>query len=166
MSLDLFHIVLMASILLCALVAGLVFGFASVVMPGLAKLPDRSFLLAFKSMDGIIQNNQPAFMMVWIGSVFSVIATTILGTLNLSGSQVYLLWFGSALYLLAVQLPTLRFNIPLNNALQTLDIESLSESELSRSRQNFEDPWNRWNRFRTLTSIFAVSVLILLQFQL
>ena len=48
------------------------FGFAAVVMPGIAKLSDREFLLAFKQMDGIIQNNQPAFMFVWVGSVLTM----------------------------------------------------------------------------------------------
>ena len=162
MSLDLFGLILMLCILLCGLVAGLVFGFAAVVMPGIAKLSDRDFLLAFKHMDGIIQNNQPAFMLVWVGSIFSVIATLILGTMNLSGGQLYHLWVASVLYLLAVQLPTVRLNIPLNNALQALDIESLSESDLAKARQDFEAPWNRWNRFRTLTSILSVLALLLL----
>ena len=116
-------------------------------MPGIAKLYDREFLSAFKYIDGIIQNNQPAFMLVWVGSIFVIIATTILGTLNLSGGLLYKLWCASALYLLAVQLPTVRFNIPLNNALQALDIESLSESDLVKARRDFEGPWNRWNRF-------------------
>tara|TARA_Y100000589_G_scaffold271399_1_gene264059 strand:- start:810 stop:1310 length:501 start_codon:yes stop_codon:yes gene_type:complete len=162
MSLDLLYIIVMLSILLCSLVAGLVFGFAAVVMPGIAKLSDREFLLAFKHMDGIIQNNQPAFMLVWVGSIFSVIAMLVLGTMNLSGGELYHLWGASALYLLAVQLPTVRFNIPLNNALQALNIESLGESDLAKAREDFEAPWNRWNRFRTLTSIVSVSALLLL----
>ena len=47
------HVALMLSIILCSLVAGLLFGFAIVVMPGIAKLTDKEFLLAFKHMDGI-----------------------------------------------------------------------------------------------------------------
>ena len=166
MSLDLLYLAVMLSILLCSLVAGLVFGFAAVVMPGIAKFSDREFLLAFKHMDGVIQNNQPAFMLVWVGSIFSVIATLVLGTMNLSGGQLYHLWGASALYLLAVQLPTVRFNIPLNNALQALDIESLSESDLVKARKDFEAPWNRWNRFRTLNAIFSVSGLLVLLLRL
>ena len=55
MTLDIFTISLLISILLCSLVAGLLFGFAVVVMPGIAKLSDREFLMSFKNMDGIIQ---------------------------------------------------------------------------------------------------------------
>ena len=153
----------MTTTLSCALVAGLVFGFAVVVMPGIAKLPDREFLQAFKLMDGIIQNRQPIFMIVWVGSVVSVVLMLVLGTPQLSGVELYLMWFASGLYLLAFQGPTLRFNIPLNNGVQALEIELLSAQKLAEARTQFEAPWNRWNRFRTLTAVASVVALLVLQ---
>jgi uncharacterized membrane protein len=155
------HITLMLSILFCSLVAGLLFGFAVVVMPGIAKLTDKEYLLAFKHVDGIIQNNQPLFILVWAGSIISVIVTLVLGVMNLNGTQIYLLSAASVLYLLGVQLPTFRFNIPLNNSLQSLDIKALKETESTLFRSDFEAPWNRWNRFRTVNAIIAVSMFIL-----
>ena len=156
------HVALMLTIMLCSLVAGLLFGFAIVVMPGIAKLTDKDYLLAFKHMDGIIQNNQPLFILVWAGSILSIIITLILGIMNLSGAQIYLLVFASSLYLFGVQLPTFRFNIPLNNSLQNLDIESLAESEAASSRADFEISWNRWNKIRTVNAILTASMLLLL----
>ena len=82
--------------------------------------------------------------------------------MNLSGTQLYLLIFASILYLFGVQLPTFRFNIPLNNSLQNLDIESLEESEAESSRIGFESPWNRWNKIRTVNTVLTVSMLLLL----
>ena len=163
MGLNLFNYALMSATLSCALVAGLVFGFAVVVMPGLAKLSDREFLQAFKLMDGIIQNRQPAFMLVWVGSIVSVVLVLVLGTLQLSGLELYLMWFASGLYLLAVQGPTLRFNIPLNNTVQALEIELLSAQGLAEARTQFEAPWNRWNRFRTMAAVVSVGALLTLQ---
>jgi len=163
MGLNLFNYALMSATLSCALVAGLVFGFAVVVMPGLAKLSDREFLQAFKLMDGIIQNRQPAFMLVWVGSIVSVVLVLVLGTLQFSGLELYLMWFASGLYLLAVQGPTLRFNIPLNNTVQALEIELLSAQGLAEARTQFEAPWNRWNRFRTMAAIVSVVALMILQ---
>jgi uncharacterized membrane protein len=148
--------------MLCSLVAGLLFGFAVVVMPGIAKLPDKEFLLAFKYMDGIIQDEQPLFILVWGGSILSVIITSVLGIINLSGTHFYLLMIASVLYLLGVQLPTFRFNIPLNNSLQNLDIEGLEDTEAAIFRTGFETPWNRWNRLRTANAIIAVLMLLLL----
>jgi uncharacterized membrane protein len=156
------HVALMLSIMLCSLVAGLLFGFAIVVMPGIAKLTDKDYLLAFKHMDGIIQNNQPLFILVWVGSIISIFITLILGIMNLSGTQIYLLVFASILYLFGVQLPTFRFNIPLNNSLKNLDILSLEESEATSSRVGFEIPWNRWNKIRTVNAILTVLMLLLL----
>ena len=152
----------MLTIMLCSLVAGLLFGFAIVVMPGIAKLTDKEYLLTFKHMDGIIQNNQPLFILVWAGSILSIIITLTLGIMNLSGTQIYLLVFASILYLFGVQLPTFRFNIPLNNSIQHLDIGSLEESEVASSRVDFEISWNRWNKIRTVNAILTVSMLLLL----
>jgi len=163
MTLTLFDAALMATTLLCALTAGLVFGFYAVVMPGIAKLSDRDFLLTFKLIDGVIQDRQPAFMLVWVGSIVSAASLLVLGTLQLSGVELYLVWFAASLYLLAVQGPTVRFNIPLNNAVQALEIESLSAQELAEARTEFEAPWNRWNRFRTMAAIVSVVALLILQ---
>ena len=160
------HVTLLLSIIFCSLVAGLLLGFAIIVMPGIAKLDDKDYLLAFKHMDGIIQNNQPLFILVWAGSILSVVITFILGMMNLSGSQIYLLVVASILYLFGVQLPTFRFNIPLNNSLQKLDIEGLKENEATLFRTSFETSWNRWNIIRTVNAIIAFSMLLLLLIRL
>ena len=57
-----FETVLIVATLLCSLVAGLVFAFAVVVMPGIKDLKDGEFIRAFQVMDRVIQNNQPLFM--------------------------------------------------------------------------------------------------------
>ena len=157
-----FHLTLLVSIIFCSLVAGLLFGFAIVVMPGIANLSDKEYLLAFKYMDGVIQNNQPLFVLVWAGSILSVILTLVLGILNLDDEKLYLLIGAASVYLIGVQLPTFRFNIPLNNELQNLDIEDLEETQAKTSRTKFETSWNRWNRIRTINGIVAVSMFLLL----
>ena len=92
-----------------------------------------------------------------------MIATAIAGTVELSGSERVLVWSASAFYLLAVQGPTIRVNIPLNNAVQTLEIESMSEAELAEAHRRFEAPWNRWNRFRTWAAVVSVAAFLVLQ---
>ena len=163
MSFTFFDAALMVTTLTCALVAGLVLGFSVVVMPGIGKLSDRDFLRAFKLMDGVIQDGQPVFMGVWVGSIISVIVLLVLGTLQLSGVELYLMWGASGLYLLTVQGPTIRFNIPLNNAVQALDLEHMNEKELAEARTWFEAPWSWWNRFRTWTATASAAALMVLQ---
>ena len=53
-----FPIALIVATFLCSLVAGLVFVFAIVVMPGIESLNDREFIRAFQVIDRVIQNNQ------------------------------------------------------------------------------------------------------------
>ena len=161
-----FEIVLMAATLLCSLVAGFVFAFAVVVMPGVKNLNDGEFIRAFQVMDRVIQNNQPLFMLVWIGSSLALIVATGLGIAELSGGKRLLLLVAAGLYLLAVQAPTITINIPLNNKLQTLDVDAMNERDRQLARADFEPRWNRWNAMRTMFASLASALLIILLLQL
>lgn len=52
-----FQFTLIVATFLCSLVAGFVFAFAVVVMPGIGNLGDGAFLRAFQVMDRVIQNS-------------------------------------------------------------------------------------------------------------
>jgi len=157
-----FVVSLAIATLLVTLVAGIVLCFAIIVMPGSGSLDDRAFLRSFQVMDRIIQDNHPVFMLVWVGSIVAVIVTLVLGYGQLEGTDRIMLWAASLLYLLGVQLPTIRFNIPLNNQLQTLDLGQIDEATLQEARAAFEPSWNRWNRFRTAVSCVSAAMFVLL----
>ena len=99
-----FQIVLILATLLCSLVAGFLFAFATVVMPGIKTLNDREFIRAFQVIDGVIQNNQPLFVAVWAGSVVASLAAAGLGLGQLAGAQRLLLLSVPLVYILGVQL--------------------------------------------------------------
>lgn len=156
-----FELVMIVATLLCALTAGFVFAFASVVMPGIGHLPNKEFIRAFQTIDGVIQAGQPVFGLVWIGSVFALVAAAILAVLQHEGLVPILVGAGAVVYILGVQLPTFRINVPLNNALQALNVDELDELTLDSARRSFEHRWVSWNLVRT---VFAsvVSVLLML----
>jgi uncharacterized membrane protein len=156
---DLLSIALIASTLLCSLVAGIVFTFASVAMPGLRKLDDRGFLRAFQAMDRVIQDNQPAFMVVWVGSVIALVVTAGVGFGRLEGVDRMLLILATAVSLLGVHLPTATINVPLNSRLQTQDLDTMTDASIRTAREAFEHRWVRWNLIRT---VFAIVVSLLL----
>ena len=54
-----FQILLIVAALLCSLVAGFLFAFATIVMPGIKQLSDREFIRAFQVIDGMVQNTSP-----------------------------------------------------------------------------------------------------------
>jgi uncharacterized membrane protein len=157
----LFDAVLVLAAFLCSLVAGFLFAFAAVVMPGIRNLDDGGFIGAFQVIDRVIQNAQPLFVFVWAGSVLGVIGAGVLGIWALSGADRLLVIVAALVYLLCVQLPTVAINIPLNNRLQTLEVAAMSEALRRRARSEFERRWNRWNVVRTACAS-VVSLLLLL----
>lgn len=161
-----FEIALVLSALLCALVAGFVFAFATVVMPGIQGLNDREFLRVFKAMDLVIQHNQPAFILVWVGSVIMLSAGVLLGFWHLAGMDHLLLILAAAIYLLGVQVPTAIINVPLNNRLQKLELDVLGDSDVSEARVYFEGRWIKWNRIRTILAVLASASQIVLLLRL
>ena len=152
---------LIVSTLLCALVTGFIFTYAVVVMPGFAKLDDRDFIRAFQVTDGVIQNNQPLFMHAWVGSIVSIVATMILGFVELHGIELWTVFALGFVYLIGVQGITIQVHLPLNNRLQRLEIDEMDPESLSKERNKFETRWNYFNNIRTLIA-FAVSFSLML----
>jgi uncharacterized membrane protein len=156
------QIALLAATLLCALVAGFLFAFAVVVMPGIRRLPDGDFLRAFQAIDGVIQRGQPLFGLVWLGSVVALVAALFLGIGQLAGPGRLLLGVAAAGYVLGVQLPTFIVNVPLNNELRAMDVEGAEGATCRAARERFEARWTRWNRMRTVVAILVTAALLAL----
>lgn len=163
---QLFQIVLSVATVLCSLVAGFLFAFATVIMPGIKNLDDAAFIRAFQVIDGVIQKNQPLFMLVWIGSVLSLIAATALGAWKLAGLDRLLLVAAALVFVIGVQAPTATINIPLNNALKALDTKTMTQPDLRRARDGFESRWNQWNAIRTVLATVVTVLLIVLLLRL
>jgi uncharacterized membrane protein len=161
----LFQALLLLATFLCSLVAGFLFAFAVVIMPGIRSLDDGSFIRAFQVIDRVIQNNQPLFMSVWVGSVLSLIAAAVFGIWALIGTDRLLLIAAALLYLLCVQLPTATINIPLNKKLQRVNPSTMSETMRKRARDDFEPRWNRWNAVRTVCASLTSMLMQILLFR-
>jgi uncharacterized membrane protein len=133
-----------------------------VVMPGIKRLDDGAFIRSFQSIDRVIQNSQPLFMLAWIGSALSVLAAAVTGLWELSGVERSLVAAAALVHTLGVQAPTALINVPLNNQLQRLDPETMDGAARKRARDDFEIRWNRWNLFRTACASVASVVLMIL----
>lgn len=158
----LFEVVIITATLLCSLVAGFLFAFAVVVMPGISKLNDPEFIKTFQVMDGVIQENQPVFLLVWVGSVVALLIAAGLSFGRTVGTESYYIIGATVSYLVGVQIPTIVFNIPLNNALQTKDIRRMEKGAIRKAREDFESSWNRWNSLRTIFACLTAAILMLL----
>ena len=155
-----FNTALVLSTLLCSLVAGFLFAYAIVIMPGLKELDDKQFIKAFQVTDRVIQNNHPLFLLVWIGSAIAVIVCAMYGLGKLHGIDFLLLLLATVGYLMGVQASTIAVHLPLNNQLQEIDVENTSQEGLQAARAGFEPRWNRSNKIRTAIAC-CVSILLI-----
>ena len=158
---DLLDISLIFSILSCSLLTGFIFTYAIVVMPGLSKLKDKEFIRAFQVTDAVIQNNQPLFILTWIGSIVSLLSAILISILSVGLSEAWLIVLIGAVYLLGVQGITISIHLPLNNHIKKLKIDELNDQTLSEERLKFETKWNYFNNIRTGIA-FSVSLLLLI----
>ncbi len=156
-------LLLILATLFCALIAGFVFAFTTVVMPGLGKLDAKGFIRGFQVIDGVIQNGQAVFGLVWIGSAVAIILAAVMAALQLDGIERSVVVVSALVYIFGVQVPTFRINVPMNNALQALDVETMDEAALASARRDFEDRWVRWNTIRTVVaSLVSVALMVVL----
>ena len=159
---DFLDISLFFSILFCALATGFILTYAIVVMPGLSKLDDKEFIQAFQVTDRIIQNNQPIFIFIWVGSIISVLGTIIISILSLGIVEAWLIIFAGVIYLLGVQGITISIHLPLNKNIQKIDVNSNNSQTLREVRRNFETKWNYFNNVRTGIALFVILIFMLI----
>ena len=157
---DILDISLFFSILLSALVTGFILTYALVIMPGLSNFDDKEFIKVFQVTDGIIQNNQPIFILIWVGSIVSVLSTIITSIFSLGILDAWLIIFVGVVYLLVVQGITILIHLPLNKSIQNIDINSSNFQTLSKERKAFEIKWNYFNNIRTVVAFFVVLIFL------
>eukprot|EP00977_Amphora_coffeiformis_P003544 scaffold683_cov164-Amphora_coffeaeformis.AAC.4 len=134
--------------------------FAVAIMPGLDSLEDdQAYLQAFQAIDSTIQNNQPLFILSWVGSMLTALALAVLTTRKSAChglSTRRRTWMVvSCIIFLVGHVITVAQNIPRNNALHALMINEASEDTLASMRQDFAGPWCTWNSLRTV--LFGVA---------
>ena len=131
-------------------------------MPGLSNLNDKEFIRAFQVTDAVIQNNQPIFMLTWIGSIVSLLSTILTSIISFGLSETWLVVLLSVFYLLGVHGITIAIHIPLNNQIQKVLIEDLNDEAIKDERVKFERKWNYFNNIRTSISILVSLLLLIL----
>jgi uncharacterized membrane protein len=126
------------------------------VMPGIGRLGDREFLASFQAMNRAIIN--PLFMICFLGTAVMLPITLFA---HRGTQQFWLLLGATVCYLAGVIAVTFAGNIPLNNALDTLNIASSTPDQLATFRAQFENRWNVLNHIRSVANTAALVLAIL-----
>ncbi|MCM4152417.1 DUF1772 domain-containing protein [Arenibacter sp. N53] len=162
MDITLETILISVLIILTGLSAGLCFTWTNAITPGIGRLDDQGYLMSFQQMNRTIIN--PLFFVVFFGP-------SILGFISLywfQGSPATLMWLlvlATATYFFGVVLVTIFGNVPLNEMLDKVDLNTASKNELGRLRESFELKWNRLHLIRTITSVISFLLLLMVLIQ-
>ena len=158
---DFLDISLIFSILSCSLVTGFIFTYAIVVLPGFSKLDDKEYIRAFQVTDEVIQNNQPLFMLTWIGSILSVLGAILTSILSPDLGETWFIVLIGVVYLVGVQGITITIHLPINNHIKDLNLDELDNQTLIKERLKLETKWNYFNNIRTGAGLFVIMSLLL-----
>lgn len=151
------NLFLLVTALASGLIAGLFYSYSCSVNPGLGALSDAGYLAAMQSINRAILN--PVFFFSFMGTLLLLPINTYqhFGT----GSRFYLLLAAAAVYIIGSFGVTMFGNVPLNDALDKMNLTGASEQELAAHRLRFEVSWNRLHAVRTYASVLSF-VLVLL----
>ena len=133
------------------------------ILPGFSKLNDKEYTRAFQVTDEVIQNNQPLFMLTWIGSIISVLGAILASILSPDLGETWFIVLIGVVYLLGVQGITITIHLPMNNHIKDLNLDELDNQTLSKERLKLETKWNYFNNIRTGVGFFvSLSLLLIL----
>jgi uncharacterized membrane protein len=147
--------VLAAATVAMGLIAGLYFGWAVSVMPGLAGLDDRAFVGTMQELYDAIRN--PLFFATFLAAL--VLPGVAIYQQRRLGLRQVTPWVLAALILYGIGfLTTMAFNEPLNNDIVAAGDPSRI-ADPAGVRDDFEAPWVAWHIVRTVLSTAALGCL-------
>jgi uncharacterized membrane protein len=147
---------LISSTVATGLSAGLLYGFACAVMPGLKDVDDRAFVAVMQSVNRRILNGW--FLATFLGAPVLTVSAAVAAFLADGVDQRFTVGGAALLSVLSVAI-TGSINVPLNNALDAAgDPNALSSPAGVRAR--FERRWTRGNLARAAASTAAFGGLV------
>jgi uncharacterized membrane protein len=152
-------IIIVITTVFSGLMAGLFYAWSISVTPGLAKIDDATYLRAFQSMNRAILN--PLFFVVFFGLVILLPVLSYFSFQTSISNQYWYVLAATILYFIGIMAVTIGGNIPLNNALEALQIESMTTEQMDEFRKSFENKWNRLNLIRAITSFLTFLLLVI-----
>jgi uncharacterized membrane protein len=138
----------------CGLSGGVFFAFSAFVMPALDRLPPSQAVAAMQSINKLAVT--PAFMTALFGTGLACVGLGVSAALAWGGRTSAWVLAGSALYLVGTIVVTIAANVPLNDALATVQPQS---AEAAGRWSSYLGEWTRWNHVRAAAALAAAGLL-------
>jgi uncharacterized membrane protein len=139
----------------CGLSAGVFFAFSAFVMPALDRLPSAQSIRAMNSINRLAVT--PAFMTALLGTALACTVLGVWAVVSWGERPAALVLAGCALYLLGAIVVTKAANVPLNDALMTVDPDG---ADATTRWASYLADWTAWNHARAVTTLAASGLLI------
>jgi uncharacterized membrane protein len=143
-------VVTFLSALGAGLIGGLFFAFSVFVMTALGRIAPAAGISAMQSINVAVLN--PVFFAAFFGTAALSALALIAGLIHWSGAGACYLLAGGLLYLVGTIAVTMLCNVPLNNRLARVALDS---DEGALLWQSYLSDWTAWNHVRTITSLAA-----------
>jgi uncharacterized membrane protein len=153
------NIILFATTICAALMAGVFFSYSSSVVPGLKVLGNAEYIGAMQSINKAIQN--PIFFIVFFGIILLYPICTYIHFSNPATTRFWLILSAAIVYFVGVFSVTLFGNIPLNNTLEKFNLLKATSESIALQRSLFENKWNALNTIRTISSFASLALIII-----
>ncbi len=144
------------TVLSSGLLAGLYVAWSISVLPGLNRLDDARYLETFQSLNRAILN--PAFKALFVGT--AIVAVAAVCAHALQGTLRWPVVAAAALLVVGHIGVTAFGNIPLNVALDSIDVSNCTAPQLTAHRAAFQQPWAVWHAIRTVAATVAFGCLV------
>ena len=151
--------ILLITLILTGLSAGFFYAWSVSAIPGLKRIDDQAYLEAMQAINRAVLN--PWFFLIFFGPVVLLIWSS---WLEFKAGVEWSFWLtlGATLaYLVGTFGVTAFGNVPLNEALDAVQLKGLTPEEMTRWRNSYEGPWNRLHMIRTVFSLVSFSLLAL-----
>jgi len=145
----------LATALGCGLSAGVFFAFSSFVMPALDRLAPAQSIRAMQAINRLALT--PAFMTALLGTALACAALGAWAVASWGERPAALVLAGCALYLVGAIVVTRAANVPLNDALMSVDPDA---ADATGRWSSYLAEWTAWNHVRAATTIAASGLLI------
>lgn len=150
--------ILIGSVVLTGLSAGLFYAWSVSVIPGTQKVTDPTYLETMQSINQAILN--PGFFIVFFGSLLFLSISSIYELYN-NNLTLWLFLIVCIIYLIGTIAVTGRGNVLLNDQLEALDLVNLDIIKMGEFRNFYQSNWNRLHLFRTVCAVLSFIISLL-----
>lgn len=133
-------------------VGGVFFAFSTFVMKALGQLPAAQGVLAMQRINVVVLG--PLFLGLFLGTALLSVGALIAALLAWSASASPWLLAAALSYLVGSFFVTLRFNVPRNERLATMSVES---PQAQAYWPLYVREWQNWNHVRTIASLASAA---------